>query len=131
DSRGDERDRSHPAGGEETGRRGEASCARREVPGQAGGGSRLREARSEEIRPAAGLRKDRLGAENQGPHRRRPQGFPAQNRPPAEVDETPLNTLISRIQSREVERCRGPGSGEGVALSFGNSAPMNERRPLR
>ena len=60
------------------------------------------------------------------PDRLRRQACPAQKQSPAEVDETPLNPLITPASSREFERCRAPGNGEGVALSFANDLDGND-----
>src|SRR5439155_22341763 len=45
-------------------------------------------------------------------------GVPVQRAPPAEVDERLRNPLITRVSSGKFERCRAPGDGEGVVLSF-------------
>jgi hypothetical protein len=56
--------------------------------------------------------------------RRRPQrrhlgqGRKAQTQAPAEVDEREMNPLITRHPDGKCERCRAPGDGEGVVLSF-------------
>ena len=47
----------------------------------------------------------------------RRQACPAQKQSLAEVDETPLNPLISRASSRRCsQRCRAPGSGEACRV---------------
>ena len=61
---------------------------------------------------------------------RGPKGHFPQEHSPAEVDEAPLNPLITPVSKSRSQTMPGPwGAGEGVALSFAASADLIGRRP--
>ena len=61
---------------------------------------------------------------------RGPKGHFPQEYSPAEVDEAPVNPLITPVSKSRSQTMPGPwGAGEGVALSFAASADLIGRRP--